>query len=120
MTTKVNGSPEQGVWFERDVQFLEINSDEADFATGDFGVSGPIDKVIQVMQTRGTVIGISREDDNNLHVIYGHAGGSFLDEGTTVNNIDVLAELKAELEALDVVDGTITVTLGTGWTTITA
>jgi hypothetical protein len=108
MTIKVNGQPEQGVWFERDVSFVSVTSDATDFQEADFSVNGPVEKVLQVMQTRGTVLGLSREDDNILHIVYGHAAGQFTAE--------IIAELKAELDAI--VDlGTFTIALGTKWVT---
>jgi hypothetical protein len=108
MVAKVNGNPEQGVWFERDVSFVEITSTASDFEVADFDVNGIVDQVVRVMQTRGTVLGISREDDNVLHLVYGHAGGEF--------TVAILDELKAELDAI-ADTGTFSLVLGTGWTT---
>lgn len=108
MTIKVNGQPEQGVWFERDVSFVSITSDATDFEVADFSVNGPVEKVLQVMQTRGTILGLSRETDSILHIVYGHAAGQFTSE--------ILAELKAELDAIADL-GTFTIVLGTAWVT---
>ena len=110
MVDKVNGSPKEDVWFERDVSLLSIASDAADFEDpADFGVDGMVELVVRVLQTRGTVIGLSREDDNTIHVMLGHAAGSFVVDPA---GRDVLAELKAELDAIPA-SGNFTLTLGT-------
>ena len=102
MVDRVNGKPETGVWFERDTTLVKLTSDAADFTEANFGVvGGLVDKVIRVIQTRGTVIGLAREDDNSVSVIIGHAGAV---AGTE-------AELKAELDGLG--GGAFTVLVGT-------
>jgi hypothetical protein len=108
MVAKVNGQPEQGVWFERDVSFVEVTSTATDIEVADFGVEGAVEKIVRVMQARGTILGLSREDDNVLHIIYGHAGGEF--------TVAVLDQLKVELDAIAGL-GTFSLVLGYGWTT---
>jgi hypothetical protein len=119
MVDKVNGSPREDVWFERDVQFLQIASDATDFEVADFGVDGPVELVIRVLQTRGTVVGVARGDDQTLHVILGHAAGALGGADTlgNANGVNAIAELKADLDAIPGL-GTFTLTLGTKWATV--
>lgn len=114
MVDKINGKPAESAWFERDVSFVSITSSAADFESpADFGVDGPVEMVVRVLQTRGTLLGISRESDNVLHVIFGYSAGTFL---VDPKGTDVLAQLTAELNAIPTL-GTFTLALGTKFIT---
>lgn len=109
MVDKVNGQPREDIWFERDVSLLSLVSDAADFEDpADFAVDGMVELVVRVLQTRGTVIGLSREDDNTLHIMMGHAAGAFVVDPL---GRDVIAQLEAELSAIPS-SGNFTLTLG--------
>lgn len=96
---KINGTPKLDAWFERDVSFIKISSDQTNFAEP-FVVNGQTEAVVQVLQTRGTVIAMSKGSntaaDQVLHVIFGHAAGYFMPD---IDGKDVLAQLELELEA---------------------
>ena len=107
MVAKVNGTPKEGFWAEKDVSYLRVVSTATPFAIP-FTVDGFAEKVVRVLQTRGTVIAISRETNATAHFIFGHAGGAFTSA--------VLTQLKADLDALGA--GTFTLTLGTKFTVV--
>lgn len=106
MTTKINGFPKEGVWFERDVAFLKVATTASAFSTP-WGVDGAAEVIIRVLETRGTVIGVARESNTVCHFIFGHAAAL---------NTATLAELKGVLDGTG--NGTFTLTLGTSFATV--
>ena len=81
MTQKVNGFNKQGAWFERDTSIVHAASTATPFTTPITvreGVGGASETVMNVMQTRGTVIAYAVTDDasdNNASYMFGHAAG---------------------------------------------
>ena len=78
MVTKVNGLPERGFWFSKDVATLNITTTGGDFvndADGVNGVDSVLEQIIELVQARGTVIAISIAGaaDLNLMVDYAQA-----------------------------------------------
>lgn len=122
MVDRTNGAPRQGVWFSSDVRFVQLTVDTATFladltvaATGttarqDDVPNSILEQVIEVLQTRGTVIGMSIETASiaQFMVDYGQAidplAGSALGNQTQIN---VEAELEGEIVGLT--DGVATV-----------
>ncbi len=103
MVTRVNGGVVEGLWFSADVTFAELSVTGATFAT-DVATPAPdssLELVIEAVQSRGTVIGISVESETIVHLIidYAQAYGT---SGTTVGNqsaTDVLTEVEALIDA---------------------
>lgn len=87
MTTKVNGHLQQDVWFEKDTCILKATSTLSPFSmpTGpntewEGTTFGTAEKVMNILQTRGTVIGYCVVDDSNAHYMFGHAAGFFAND----------------------------------------
>ena len=129
MTDKVNGRPFDGEWFERDLTWMRVvtnttetplfdKADELPPSSGNFffGVDGWTDKVIRVLETRGTVLGfelvgaLGITASDSLDVLIGSSGGAF--DGSAE---DVTAELEAEIDAMLVAEG-VTVSTATAIT----
>ena len=114
MVTRINGAPRQGVWFSADVRFVSvtINTGTVDFEAdltvtatdprqADV-VNSDLEQVIEILQTRGTVIGMTVAaggQSANFMVDYAQA----LDpDSVTLGNqsaVDVTAEIEAAIEA---------------------
>lgn len=132
MTKKVNGYLKQGAWFERDTCILTVTATNGiPFSMpvsvaqpGEVASGGTSEKIMNIMQTRGTVIAYTVESDTVAHFMYGHAAGFFTNDVDAVDgtgNIvappsppgkaqpDVIAELKAMLDGLPNVTFTIEV-----------
>lgn len=146
---KINGAPKLGSWYERDVSYIKVaivggtggNNDpfkakellDTDGRlTGkfEFGTNGWTEKVLRVIATRGTIMGLNfgpastyvytLGTDNSaiepaiddvpgslagteIHVILGHAAGLFMDGkvlGTNASPEDVSASLALEINAV--------------------
>lgn len=107
MTTKVNQTVKPGIWVERDTSLLLVTGD---FTDAKWTLpSSDVYKVFNVLQTRCTVIGVSKTNGNASFIV-GHAGGSFAPatgSDPLLNNVDVIAELNAAMPAgYDVALGT--------------
>lgn len=96
MTERVNGSPKQGAWFERDVSWLKVTL----AAAADYGINGNVEHSIEVLETRGTVLAFNEgASSTELSVLLGHAGGAFEElDGSS----PVLAELAAGADIVSV------------------
>lgn len=120
MTLRVNGIPEQGVWVSQDVLFVTTTvtgavflndlskGNEATVIIADVEYKTGLQVVADVLQTRGTLIGLTVEDGTNAHWM--------LDYGQAVSQVDpddIAAELEALINGQVVMDGagTATVTL---------
>ena len=118
MVTRFHGAPRQGVWFSKDVAFVQLTATGALFLTDltlqtYVDVNNPrqadapnssLEQVLELLATRGTVIGLTVETDEIITVIvdYGQAivplAGTALG-GQTAQNIE--AELEAAIIAID-------------------
>lgn len=116
MVTRTNGAPRQGVWFSADVRLVSVTVDTTTFLT-DLTVAATgttdrqadvpnsvLEQVIEVLQTRGTVVGMTVETASIAHfmVDYGQAidplAGSSLGNQTAQN---IEAELENAIIAID-------------------
>jgi len=112
MVTRVNGAPAQGAWFSAGVRFVQLTVDTATYLTdltvtttdprqADV-VNSDLEIVIELLATRGTVIGLSVETASIAQFIvdYGQAvdplAGSALGGQT---QIDIEAEFEAAVIA---------------------
>lgn len=98
MTTKVNQTVKPGIWAERDTSLLLVTGDFTDALWA--LPSSDVYDVFNVLQTRCTILGVSKTDTNASFIV-GHAGGAF--------DSAVIAELNAELAVV----GSYVVALGT-------
>jgi len=109
MVVKVNGRVQEGLWFSADVIFATLTVSAGEFVDDVAGVNNVnangLDKVIEILESRGTVLGISiaAASPTVLQLIldYGQALGS---SGTTVGNQtaqDVLVEIQDEINLID-------------------
>ena len=113
MVVRTNGAPRQGVWFSADVRFVEVTLDTATFLD-DLTVTSTdprqadvvnsvLEQVIEVLQSRGNVIGMSIETASIAQFIvdYGQAidplAGSALGNQTAQ---DIEAELENAIIAI--------------------
>lgn len=113
MVVRVNGAPRQGVWFSADVRFVQVTVTGGDFLAdltvvttdprqADVVDSG-LEQVLEILATRGTVIGLSVESATVIQTIvdYGQAidplAGSAL--GNQVQ-FDVAADLETQIDAI--------------------
>jgi hypothetical protein len=103
MVTRVNGGPQQGFWFSKDVRVLTITTDLsdwlADLLPAPAGVNSGLEQVLEAVSQYGTVIGVTAIDDDTLHVMVDYAnqfvaGNSETDTGT------VEAALAADINAI--------------------
>ena len=83
MVVRTNGAPRQGVWFSADVRVLTITTDNSawladltvvttDPRQADVVNSG-LEQVIEAVQTRCTVIGVTAIDADTLHLLVDYA-----------------------------------------------
>ena len=79
MVDRVNGAPEQGVWFSKDVKFLTVTATGGAFladltAVGQADVvNSGLEQVLEAVATRGTVIGMSVADATTVHLMVDYA-----------------------------------------------
>lgn len=144
---KINGAPKLGSWYERDVSYIKVaitggdggndepfkakeKLDNDEKLTGEyvFAPDGWTEKVLRVIATRGTILGVNygpaasytfvpgvESGDplipdtagslagSELHIILGHAAGLFMDGkviGGTAHAEDVSASLALEINAV--------------------
>lgn len=103
MVTKVNGLPERGFWFSKDVKTLRIvataGGDFVNEADGVNGVDSELEQVIEAIQTRATVIAVSIEAAGQLNVIVDYANAFTVGNSeTTANSVE--AELATAIDAI--------------------
>lgn len=109
MVVRVQGGPQEGLWFSANVVFAELVVTGATFVTDLAGgddsgtppvgdeVNSSLEVVLEAVETRGTVIGVDLESETVVHLLidYGQAYGT---SGTLIGNqtgTDVLAEVEA-------------------------
>jgi len=113
MVVRTNGAPRQGVWFSADVRFVQVTVTGGDFLAdltvtstdprqADVVDSG-LEQVIEILQTRGTVIGltVASATVSQFIVDYGQAIDPLA--GSPLGNqaqVDVEAELEAQIDAI--------------------
>ncbi len=107
MINRIKGGPRQGVWFSADVRFLNITTDNsdwlADLLPDPDGVDSGLERIIEAVETRGTVIGIAVASDTLLTVMVDY-GQAFNPDNVTLGNQtaqDIDAELVAAIDAID-------------------
>ena len=105
MVTRIHGAPRQGVYFSKDVRFLGVNIGtgttafltdlqvtstdprQADVVNSDLEIA------LELISTRGNVIGLTVVDDDNFNVI--------LDYAQAYDDAAVVAEVTALIDAYD-------------------
>lgn len=101
MVTKVNGGVSSGVFFSKDVAFVNVAS--ANILAAEEGVEGSnLEQVCEVLQQYGNIIAMQVENGVALHLImdYAQALGT---SNTTVGGqagTDVIAALETALDAI--------------------
>lgn len=102
--SRVHGYIQQGVWFSKDIRFVEVSATGATFLTDlvtDNSVSAQmteavnsgLEQVVELMEQRGTVLGISVVDATHVWLMVGYASGAF-DDAT------VITALEAQVNAI--------------------
>jgi len=103
MVTRVNGGPEQGFYFSKDVRVLTITTDLsdwlADLLAPPAGVNSGLEQVLEAVATRATVIGVTAIDDDTLHVMVDYAN-AFTAGNTEMTANSIEAELAAAINAI--------------------
>jgi len=115
MVTKINGLPTRGFWFSKDVKTVTVVSTGGDFiddADGVNGVDSALEQVLEVLQTRATVIALSITNATTIQVIvdYANAFTAGLTEatsGSVEEEVSVAIDLIAGLSSttVDTFDG---------------
>ena len=72
MVVRVNGSPQQGLWFEQDVRILQITTDASDWIE-QAGVDGGTEQVLELIAERCTILGVTFGSADDLWVMCGYA-----------------------------------------------
>ena len=72
MVVRVNGSPQQGLWFEQDVRILQITTDASDWIE-QAGVDGGTEQVLELIAERCTILGVTFGSADDLWVLCGYA-----------------------------------------------
>ena len=101
MVTRVNGGPAQGVWFSKDVRFINVTSTnggtsfltELDDSPTAGGVNGKLEQAIEALKTRGTVIGLNVTGASTFSVI--------VDYAQAYDDAAVVTEVQALIDAID-------------------
>jgi len=137
MVTRVNGAPQQGVWFSKDVRFLNVNLttnngadfladlvDPADLALSGTGegrgltqrlaaVDSDLEIALEAIATRGTIVGltVTAADDFNVIVDYAQA----YDDAAVLTEVEALIDALATVtaSAITVEQGFVPAALGT-------
>jgi hypothetical protein len=102
MVTRVNGQPIQGVWVERDVRVVTITTDLSDWLADllpGAGDNSGLEQVLEVLATRGTILGVTAVNDDDLHVLMGYAN-AFTPGNTEGTANSVEAEVAAAIDAI--------------------
>jgi hypothetical protein len=115
MVTRTNGAPRQGVWFSSDVVFVSVTvtgtttflTDLTVAATGTTDrqadvVNSDLEQVIEILNTRGTVIGMTVESDLIAHFMVDY-GQAFDPDNVALGNQtaqDINAEIDAAIVAI--------------------
>ena len=109
MVTRINGAPRQGVWFSSDVRFVSVTVTGTTTFLSDLTVAGTADvvnsdleQVIEILNTRGTVIGMSVDTDLIAYFMVDYAQAFDPDNvalgGQTAQDIN--AEIDAAIVAI--------------------
>ena len=103
MVTRVNGFPQEGVWFSSDVVFatLTVTGMTAQTDVDTPTVNSSLEKVIEAVETRGTVIGLRVTSETVIELIIDYAQ-AYATSSTTIGNqaaTDVLTEVEALIDA---------------------
>ena len=128
MVTRVNGAPRQGVWFSSDVAFISVTVTGTTTFLSDLTitstdpreadvVNSDLEQVIEVLSTRGTVIGMTVQTDLIAHFIvdYGQAfDPDNVDLGGQTAQ-DINAEIDAALVAIGATVTTVIVAVERGF-----
>ena len=133
MVTRTNGAPEQGFWFSQDVRTIVITATNGDFLEdltvkttdpreADIPNSG-LEQLIEVVQTRATVIGLSVASATEVHLLVDYAnaytaGNTEADSGSVeeeiANAIDAIGSpVDLSSTTVDTFDGFAAAALGT-------
>ena len=114
MVTRINGAPRQGVWFSADVRFVSVTVTGTTTFLSDLTVTttdprqadvvnSDLEQVIEILNTRGTVIGMSVDTDliANFMVDYAQA----FDPDNVALGGQTAQDINAELDAAIVAIG---------------
>ncbi len=112
MVVRVNGAPRQGLWFSAGVRVVTITVDNSawladltvvstDPRQADVINSG-LEQTLEVLATRGTVIGFTAVDADDLHVMVDYGQAYDPDSVTLGNQVaqDIDAEITAAINAI--------------------
>ena len=120
MVTRVNGSPQEGLWFSADVVFATVTVTGATFQTDvdTPTVDSSLEVVIEALQQFGTVVGLRVTSETVCQVIvdYAQAYGT---EGTTIGNqdgVDVTTLVEADINANAGLSAAAITNIGTDFT----
>ena len=139
MVTRVNGGPVQGVWFSKDVRFIDVTctnggvsflsellASPIDTNADDIldNVNGKLEQALEVIATRGTIIGLTVTGANTFSVIVDYAQafdgqtfgpGAGVEDGTVGEQVQFAINAIADLSAtgLTVEEGFVSNALGT-------
>lgn len=99
MVERVHGGPEAGVWFSKDVRFLSVTvtgmTAATDLGADPAGVDSSLEKVLEAIATRGTVIGLAVEAETVIHVMVDYAQA--YDDADVVTEVEALIDADAAL-----------------------
>ncbi len=108
MTQKVHGRPQQGFWDERTVTYMNIAGDfavtaqpappAAPVADPVWDVNGFAQQVLNIVQTRGTVIAFVSTSATIATIILGTSAGAF--EAQVSPDTDPLVEINDQLDLI--------------------
>jgi hypothetical protein len=108
MVTRVNGGPQQGFWFSKDVRVLTITTDLsdwlADLLPAPAGVNSGLEQVLEAVSQYGTVIGVTAIDDDTLHVMVDYAN-QFVAGNSLAADINAIATPNFANTTVDTFDG---------------
>ncbi len=122
MVDRVNGGPLQGVWFSKDVRFMDVTCTNAgtsflteleDSPTGN-NVNGKLEQALEAIATRCTVIGLTVTGANTFSVIADYAQA--YDDAAVQTEVEALIDAITDLSAsnfVEVVEGFVANAQGT-------
>ncbi len=110
MVVRINGAPRQGVWFSADVRFVSVTVTGTTDFLADLTVAGTADvvnsdleQVIEILSTRGNVIGLSVDTDLIAYFMVDY--GQALDPDTVTLGNQESQDINAEIDAAIVAIG---------------
>jgi hypothetical protein len=99
MATRINGAPQEGVWFSADVRFATLTVTGGDFQNDvdNEVVNSGLEMVIEAVQTRCTVIGLRVTSATVIELIMDYAQA--YDDSAVVTEVEALIDALAGLSS---------------------